>query len=433
MNKKIICMGILSLFLLAGINTQAAILNQEKEKNVDPVDNPIVQQTDDEVRTYIGLYGILYNIDEGASHETKAFIGIPKDDFNINVGSGKTVVVYINYYLLLHDEFKAGGKVLLRFDDNSDSAEVEFYGITDIKKGTLEIRKYCGPDESFKVIVEVTNYYLGKTRTYETYGETCYYSTDKLSMSAGYAIFPGWNHEGPYFSPGAYANDIYDTFVGDGADVNVTIDYVINCNGWTDHVEMKLIFNDDQKKEVHQDDYECGRASLKTHLDSDEEFSFNINIKLYHYWILVSEKTSSGSGSTKPFVGELSANGNLNMNYQQPGSTITTELKIENKGIPYTKLDWEIKEYPDWGTWDFEPNFGDDLMPKDGKTKVDVTIKLPNKSEKFTGRVIVVNRNNPDDKVEIPVEISRSRNRAMNNIFLRLIDQFPLLQRLINL
>ena len=216
------------------------------------------------------------------------------------------------------------------------------------------------------------------------------------------------------------------------------IDYVINCNQWWDHGYIKLVIDNGLEKENDSDDYEIGRLVLNTHLNPDEQFSFYIHTELFWRGSLLDEDTSSGFCSTKPFVEKLSASGNLQMKYQQPGSTVECEIIIKNKGMPHTELDWEIVEWPEWGTWDFEPPSGNNLMPKDGKVKIDVTIKLPNERKKFTGTVLVVNRNNHDDKVEIPVVISASRNRATNNpLYNLLAQQHPVLlqlfQRFLNL
>ena len=45
----------------------------------------------------------------------------------------------------------------------------------------------------------------------------------------------------------------------------------------------------------------------------------------------------------------------------KPGQTITTTFRVFNDGDEYSRLDWEIAEYPAWGVWNFDPEDGENL------------------------------------------------------------------------
>jgi parallel beta-helix repeat protein len=117
----------------------------------------------------------------------------------------------------------------------------------------------------------------------------------------------------------------------------------------------------------------------------------------------------------------------------KPGETVECFFTVENIGDIDSLLDWEIIEYPEWGIWSFTPDNGTDLLSGDS---VDVIVEVvaPDEGNKeFNGTVKIVNSENLSDFCEIDVLLRTPRNKATNNnlLLLRILESFPLLQRLI--
>jgi len=62
-----------------------------------------------------------------------------------------------------------------------------------------------------------------------------------------------------------------------------------------------------------------------------------------------------------PAYEDLDAQGKLTWVRAPPGSTVTGSFTVENIGDPGSELDWEITEWPSWGSWDFDPNIGNQI------------------------------------------------------------------------
>ena len=131
----------------------------------------------------------------------------------------------------------------------------------------------------------------------------------------------------------------------------------------------------------------------------------------------------------------LECNGKLNWEDVKPGDIVEGSFTIENIGEPLSLLDWEITEYPDWGTWTFDPLSGTDL-PTQVIFTVFVNITAPDVGDtEFTGKIKMINTDNPDDYCEISVTLTTPRNRAINTPFLNFLQNhpnlFPILQLLL--
>jgi len=95
---------------------------------------------------------------------------------------------------------------------------------------------------------------------------------------------------------------------------------------------------------------------------------------------------------------DLDCSGSLNWIDVPPGSTVTGSFTVENIGDPGSELDWEITEWPSWGSWDFDPNSGNNLKPEDGTVTVNVEVVAPDQQcENFTGEVKVINTEDSND------------------------------------
>jgi len=57
-------------------------------------------------------------------------------------------------------------------------------------------------------------------------------------------------------------------------------------------------------------------------------------------------------------VPDLDCDGEILIVDVKPNSFITGSCEVINVGEPDSLLDWEIENYPDWGTWTFNPESG---------------------------------------------------------------------------
>jgi len=131
---------------------------------------------------------------------------------------------------------------------------------------------------------------------------------------------------------------------------------------------------------------------------------------------------------TKP---DLEAEGSLTWNRIKPGSTVKGSFIIENKGEPFSSLNWEIIEYPEWGEWSFTPSKMENLKPENGAITIEVKVNVPNeKNTTFTGKIKIVNKENQSDYSTIPVilKTSKQKHSAINTQILNILTRkFPLI------
>jgi len=108
---------------------------------------------------------------------------------------------------------------------------------------------------------------------------------------------------------------------------------------------------------------------------------------------------------------------------------------VQNQGD--LLLRWEISDWPDWGTWDFAPDYGD--THGGYGTTVHVIVTAPNvKKGVWTGEIKVVNKDNSDDFEILVVSMTTPKNKASNtplfnilkNVLQNYPNLFPLLQQL---
>ncbi|MDH7517262.1 MAG: S8 family peptidase [Candidatus Thermoplasmatota archaeon] len=142
------------------------------------------------------------------------------------------------------------------------------------------------------------------------------------------------------------------------------------------------------------------------------------------------------SDDYEPSQPNLNAYGDLTWRGISPGSTVTSDIYVENIGNPdpygQNKLSWKIAGWPEWGTWSFSPSSGTGLKPG-SLVDVHVTVVAPTLSEKiFSGVVKIVNTENPSDYVDIPVELTTPRT-FMHPILNKILQRFPVLWHLFSL
>ena len=125
---------------------------------------------------------------------------------------------------------------------------------------------------------------------------------------------------------------------------------------------------------------------------------------------------------------DLTCDGSLSWTDVQSGSIVEGSFIIENIGDPGTLLDWEIESYPNWGTWTFNPENGEGLTPEDDPITVNVKVIAPDEQEEtFTGEVVLVNSEDPDDTCVIDVSLATPVNQQVDiyPLFQRILERFP--------
>jgi len=125
---------------------------------------------------------------------------------------------------------------------------------------------------------------------------------------------------------------------------------------------------------------------------------------------------------------DLHCAGSLTWTHIKPGSKVNGSFIIENKGDNGTTLNWEITNYPTWGTWEFTPTEEGTLNPEKDSLRINVTCIVPDeKNRDFTEYVTVTNTDDTTDFELIPIVLS-----TKESILQRLITlfHFKLLGRL---
>ena len=176
----------------------------------------------------------------------------------------------------------------------------------------------------------------------------------------------------------------------------------------------------------------------------DDWFGWSVSIDGYNA-LIGAREDNDATGAAYVFVKsgpdpdpDLDCGGALDWTGIKPGATVTGEFYVENIGEEGTLLNWEIESYPEWGSWTFTPDSGTDLLPETIVT-VEVEVVAPDDpNTKFTGKVKVVNSDDPSDFVEIGAELKTPRSKALtNSLFLRFLQQFsnafPILRQLLGL
>jgi len=117
-----------------------------------------------------------------------------------------------------------------------------------------------------------------------------------------------------------------------------------------------------------------------------------------------------------PTVADLDAYDDLDFSNVRPNSNIETDIFIENIGEDLSCLDWEITDFPDWGTWKFSKDSGEDVKPAGGPQKISVKIKAPNeKNSNFSGEIKIVNKDDTSDYSIIEVDLKTSKQKSKTN------------------
>jgi hypothetical protein len=132
---------------------------------------------------------------------------------------------------------------------------------------------------------------------------------------------------------------------------------------------------------------------------------------------------------TTTIAPDIFCDGVLSWKNVAPGGTVTGSFTVENTGYLYSELSWEVYETPSWGTWTISPESGTGLIPGMGQITVQVSVIAPqNKNKEFTGKLIIINSEDPSDHCEIDIYLKTPRSKPFNYnspMFSWLFERFP--------
>jgi len=130
---------------------------------------------------------------------------------------------------------------------------------------------------------------------------------------------------------------------------------------------------------------------------------------------------------------DLSCSGTLHWPDIKRGSTVSGIFTVSNTGDSGSELDWEIVSYPEWGSWIFTPEDGEDLEPADGPVTVSVSVVAPTKRRsEFLGEVKVVNKDDSSDYCTIQVSLVTSKNKQyIHPILIEFLENHPLIYNIL--
>lgn len=132
----------------------------------------------------------------------------------------------------------------------------------------------------------------------------------------------------------------------------------------------------------------------------------------------------------------LFCDGSLHWSDVPPGSTLTGSFTVRNIGDNGSLLDWEIEEWPEWGTWTFTSLSGKNLTPEEKGTAINLSVYVPDEiNEDFTGYIKIVDKNDMSDFFILPVSLATPFSKNFNRIhfFENILQQFPILQATLSL
>ena len=169
----------------------------------------------------------------------------------------------------------------------------------------------------------------------------------------------------------------------------------------------------------------------------------DLNENCTYYWYAVADdgyyqiQSDTWEFTTiEPYkIPDIDCSGTLIWTEVVPGEIVDGNVIVENVGEPDSLLDWKMESYPNWGTWVFDPENGTDLLEGDSVIIYVEVIAPDVQKETFTGEIIIVNIENPDDFCTIDVSLSTptSQQFLYNIIFEWIFSKIPIFSWFIQL
>jgi hypothetical protein len=127
----------------------------------------------------------------------------------------------------------------------------------------------------------------------------------------------------------------------------------------------------------------------------------------------------------EPNTPDLECSGSFSWTDIKPGTIVSGSFQVQNIGDPGSLLNWTIDTSSiSWGTWSFNPESGENLIPENGQVIIQVSVVAPAEQEtEFTGYIRVENLNDNSDFELIPVALATPVN---THAFQKTFHQFIL-------
>ncbi len=141
------------------------------------------------------------------------------------------------------------------------------------------------------------------------------------------------------------------------------------------------------------------------------------------------------TGEYVPQVPYLKCDGELIWEDEIAGSLVIGNFKVKNVGDSFSRLNWAVKDWPNWGEWTITPMSGYNLRPEDEEVTIDVSVLIPDETEsEFLGDIIIENKedSNNYDIISVKLTTPRSKESNLNNLQ-KLLSHFPIFQHFISL
>ena len=163
----------------------------------------------------------------------------------------------------------------------------------------------------------------------------------------------------------------------------------------------------------------------------------------YYDWTDSSEVTGGKAlhwcfqltGEGEPAVPDLECDGDIIWDEVSPGAIVSSTFTVINNGDVGSMLEWEVLSYPNWGTNWSAKWIVDWLTWTDGgfvgtttPEEIIVEVKAPDDPEtEFTGDIVLVNSDDPDDTCTISVSLTTPVNQQVYNhpLLQKIFEQFP--------
>ena len=144
---------------------------------------------------------------------------------------------------------------------------------------------------------------------------------------------------------------------------------------------------------------------------------------LSNYVFKISYITGETPNPEKP---DLDCEGVLSWDSIIAGEMVSGYFYVKNVGNINSLLNWSIVEWPDWGTWNFEPMSGFNLSPQDDFFVVNVSVIAPEeKNTEFEGYIKIINQDDKEDFEVIYVYLKTPLNKESSRLkFIQFFIQF---------
>jgi hypothetical protein len=210
--------------------------------------------------------------------------------------------------------------------------------------------------------------------------------------------------------------------VKDGGEYfNFEVAYTIKAPGDADDGSISMSFFDEpeNRKTINwggPEDEKSGTLSITRKIYPNEKYTVTVRAEMEDWWRTILKgideewlyiDTELYVPKSKISVGDSKITGT---NLKPTGSAPFNSIYVENVGESGSKLNWEIYEKPSFGTWSFTPSSGNGLTTGT-QTYIEVWLeKAPSEENKaFSGSLKIRNKDNPNDCISIPVEITTAK------------------------